>query len=162
MSRRHRCMGCCRCMSRRHRCMGCCRCMSRRHRCMGCCRRVGRRLRRVGSALSGIRKTMCGGGTVDTFMRHHRCRVLRHPDQAEDQGKGAQDHQRQRTSLMFLYQNPSLLNSSDVVVCIGSEGRRVHGSQTAHAVVAPAASTLGLGMNAHGYSRCEIVRPAGR
>ena len=40
-----------------------------------------------------------------TLMRHHRCRVLRHPDQADDQSKGAQDHQRQGASIIFLHQN---------------------------------------------------------
>ena len=54
-------------------------------------------------------------------MRHHRCRVLRHPDQAGDQGKGPEDHQRQRVPLMFPYQRLLLLISSNLAVCIGTE-----------------------------------------
>ena len=61
-----------------------------------------------------------------TRMRHYRCRVVRHPDQAEGKGKGAQDHQRQRTSLTFLHQKLSFLISSDVAVGMGSE-RKVDG-----------------------------------
>jgi len=64
---------------------------------------------------------MLGGGIVSTLMRHYSCRVVRHPDQAEGKGKGAQDHQRQRTSLTFLHQKLSFLISSDVAVGIGSE-----------------------------------------